>query len=668
MVSGIDTAQRITVANTQPINTGSGNITATANSTITIYPLINTGARTFYLPATPSLGQIIIVQDAGSTFATYNLTVDGNGNQINVPGSGLGSSVIISDNGSSVWFNWIGTQWDVTDSGGGGGGSGVTSVSGTANRITSTGGTTPVIDISASYVGQASLTTLGTITTGVWNAGAVTSSGAVQGTTLVSTVATGTAPLTVSSTTQVANLNAATAGTATTATTATNATNGATVQTSTNASFFPLFATSSTNGNQPFNLGTGLTFNPSTNNLSTTTFTGALSGNATTATSATSATTATNATNTAITNDTATNATMYPTWVTANTGNLPQKVTDSKLTFNPSTGVLSSTSFTGAGTGLTGTAASLSIGGNSATATALQNARTIGGTSFNGTANIVPATITVADSTDTTCFPALFEDATGDLAPKTDAGLTYNASTGTLNATVVTSGGSAVVTGSPIKTITKQIFTANGTYTPTTGMTYCIVEAIGGGGGGGAADGSTLSALGAGGGQSGGFARSVLTAATIGASKAVVIGGGGAGGTTPSNTGSTGVDTTLGTTIVVAKGGVGGTGTSSALGAGQGGFNSTTGTGDEAPAGMAGFNGRAIASSVDAAVPGNGGSSRLGSGSVGTVSGSGAVAGNNAGANTGGGGSGGSAYNTASDAAGGNGGSGKMIIWEYLSV
>ncbi len=45
----------------------------------------------------------------------------------------------------------------------------VTSVSGTANRITSTGGATPVIDISASYVGQSSITTLGTITTGVWN-------------------------------------------------------------------------------------------------------------------------------------------------------------------------------------------------------------------------------------------------------------------------------------------------------------------------------------------------------------------------------------------------------------------------------------------------------------------------------------------------------------------
>lgn len=49
-------------------------------------------------------------------------------------------------------------------------GTGVTSVTGTANRITSSGGTTPQIDIAASYVGQASITTLGTVGTGTWNA------------------------------------------------------------------------------------------------------------------------------------------------------------------------------------------------------------------------------------------------------------------------------------------------------------------------------------------------------------------------------------------------------------------------------------------------------------------------------------------------------------------
>lgn len=49
----------------------------------------------------------------------------------------------------------------------------VTSVSGTANRITSTGGTTPIIDIAGTYIGQSSITTVGTLTSGTWNASAI---------------------------------------------------------------------------------------------------------------------------------------------------------------------------------------------------------------------------------------------------------------------------------------------------------------------------------------------------------------------------------------------------------------------------------------------------------------------------------------------------------------
>lgn len=46
--------------------------------------------------------------------------------------------------------------------------------SGTSNRISVTNGSTnPTVDISASYVGQSSITTLGTITTGVWNGTAI---------------------------------------------------------------------------------------------------------------------------------------------------------------------------------------------------------------------------------------------------------------------------------------------------------------------------------------------------------------------------------------------------------------------------------------------------------------------------------------------------------------
>ena len=60
--------------------------------------------------------------------------------------------------------------------------SAVRTMTGTASRLTITNGDgvagNPTFDISTSYVGQATITTLGTITTGIWNAGAVTSSGA----------------------------------------------------------------------------------------------------------------------------------------------------------------------------------------------------------------------------------------------------------------------------------------------------------------------------------------------------------------------------------------------------------------------------------------------------------------------------------------------------------
>ena len=102
------------------------------------------------------------------------------------------------------------------------------------------------------------------------------------------------------------------------------------------------------------------------------------------------------------------------------------------------------------------------LAGNATTATALATARTIGGVSFDGTANInlpgvnaagnqntsgnaatattatLASTVTVVDSTDTSSFIAMFDSATGSLAAKTDAGLTYNAGTGMLTATGIT--------------------------------------------------------------------------------------------------------------------------------------------------------------------------------------------------------------------------------------
>ena len=82
-----------------------------------------------------------------------------------------------------------------------------------------------------------------------------------------------------------------------------------------------------------------------------------------------------------------------------------------------------------------------------------------------------PTTITVADTTDTTCSVALFESATGDLAPKTDGGATYNAGTGVLTATgfagpltgAVTGNADTATTAGTVPTAAQGAITSVGT-------------------------------------------------------------------------------------------------------------------------------------------------------------------------------------------------------------
>lgn len=73
------------------------------------------------------------------------------------------------------------------------------------------------------------------------------------------------------------------------------------------------------------------------------------------------------------------------------------------------------------------------------TAAALTTPRTIGGVSFDGTANIVPQTIqSINEATDTTCFP-LFISASGSqsLQPLNNTNLTFNSNTGSLGSTLM---------------------------------------------------------------------------------------------------------------------------------------------------------------------------------------------------------------------------------------
>ncbi len=67
--------------------------------------------------------------------------------------------------------------------------------------------------------------------------------------------------------------------------------------------------------------------------------------------------------------------------------------------------------------------------------------------SWQTAATGIPTQITVADTTDTTVFLAFFESATGDLAPKTDLGATYNAATGVVTFTGIVGPLTGNVTG-----------------------------------------------------------------------------------------------------------------------------------------------------------------------------------------------------------------------------
>lgn len=93
-------------------------------------------------------------------------------------------------------------------------------------------------------------------------------------------------------------------------------------------------------GTTSISLGSSSTTLAGLTSVTSTTFVGALSGNASTATSAT---TATNAVNVGITDNTSSSSTWYPMISAVTTGNTPVTTSSTKMNFVPSTGILTST-------------------------------------------------------------------------------------------------------------------------------------------------------------------------------------------------------------------------------------------------------------------------------------------------------------------------------------
>lgn len=333
------------------------------------------------------------------------------------------------------------------------------------------------------------------------------------------------------------------------------------------------------------------------------------------------------------------------------------------VTINTSTGALGSDA---------GPASSITITGNSGGGLTGNSFTFTGGTtgltfSGAGTTETLTGTLAIANGgTNATSF------ATTDGTVYYDGTRLVTTATGT-SGQILTSNGAGVAptyqTAGSLTTafnsITVQVFTGNGTYTPTSGMKYCTIEVVGGGGGGGgtaSTGGTTISVAPGGGG--GGYARKTVTAATIGGSQTVTIGAAGTAGAVGAGNGGTGGTSSVGA-IVSASGGVGGAGIGAAgLLATQGGAGGAGSSGDFNTNGNPGGNsfGVIVATFANIAA-GCGGSSFFGGGAP---AGTNTTAAGNAGISYGGGGSGGQVLESGTQQAGGAGFAGIVVITEFV--
>lgn len=221
-----------------------------------------------------------------------------------------------------------------------------------------------------------------------------------------------------------------------------------------------------------------------------------------------------------------------------------------------------------------------------------------------------------------------------------------------------------------VNTVVVQTFVADGTYTPTTGMVYAIIECVGGGGGGGGSDGLDAShTIGGSGGGGGGYSMKRVTAADVGASKTVTMGTAGTAGSSVPASGGNGGDTSVGS-LCIGKGGSGGNlGSNSVMR--PGGAGGVAGTGDVTIPGAPGGAGYWTATGEYTAANHGGNAARgFGAGGKSTAAtdfATGAVTGAD-GSNYGGGGAGGLSVQTANNAAGGAGKAGIVVITEYIAT
>lgn len=516
-------------------------------------------------------------------------------------------------------------------------GTGVTSVSGTSNRTTSSGGTTPTIDIAATYVGQSSITTLGTIGTGTWNGSTITVPFGGSGVTSATAYA-----LLCGGTTSTGAFQSTVSGSA-----------GQVLQSAGNAAL-PAYSTFTISSTFAVN---NLVYASSINTL----------GGLATANSGVLVTSAGG--------------------VPSISTTLPNSLamgTPASLTLTNATGL----PVAGGGTGrATATAYAVLCGGTTSTGAHQSTASGSAGQVLqsNGNAALPTYSTPTYPSASGSAGTILRSDGTNNAyttftIPNTFAvsTLVYASSANVLaalatanNGVLVTSAGgvpsisstlpAAVVAAIPGRLVSRTIIATGGTstYNVPAGITSLYVQCYAGGGGGGGSLGGGSTFAAAGGGGAGGYAE-VWLASGLSASYSYTCGFGGGGGSAGNNAGSNGNPTSFGSTLASASGGIGGSGSAgvastgalvSASGAGGAGT-----VGDIQTTGQAGGVGLSVSGQL---MSGAGGGSQLGfGGAPRTTAGTGNFG------NSYGGGGGGGASTTVSNG-GGGGSDGRLVIWEF---
>ena len=219
------------------------------------------GGTTGLTPASPTSGAISLAGTLAVANGGTGLTSGTSGGILAYTATGtLASSALLAANALMVGGGAGVAPSTVTT------GTGVVTAlgvnTGTAGAFVVNGGAlgTPSSGTVTNLTGTASININGTVGATTASTGAFTTVSATG--VITSTVTTGTAPFTVASTTQVANLNAATAGSATNATNATNVNLAA----GTGATNYLTFSATAT-GNQPLTTNTLLTYNYTNNAL-----------------------------------------------------------------------------------------------------------------------------------------------------------------------------------------------------------------------------------------------------------------------------------------------------------------------------------------------------------------------------------------------------------------